>query len=453
MKKSLTLLAILTFVTGLACGAPDHQQTNIAKVYELVLEDYKALYPLGDDRQRNGLLSFEKTFMPKYCELPEIPQAVREKAAKLSFKNIGDPTVLEGLAGIVDASCDKYIDQAYANFLVQLKKDVKIPEEPEKIDFVHSIPSGKCSKEMIVLTLLALYHLNGGNQQAGIRAMLACAGMAPALTDGDFSKFDAGVSIRSQNCFANASKILLLCSENLSPSLKTLKKLAAVFARLRAQIPPLSFEIKLLRNFFQNFYATYEHQASKIEGSEYSYALPILKEVSKRMEIKANELCTPAIGYCDKPWSAGTFSRLQEIDAELDKLVIKSKSRMEKQDSVTEASLDWYELLADEFVVIGFHNVPNLYRRHVRVNQIIDGCLVAFAVKSYEKETGGLPENLDALQNWAGNDISVKDGFTGKNLVYSQSPMRLFSCGPDMKPDTSDDIIFCPSEEENLSSY
>ena len=72
----------------------------------------------------------------------------------------------------------------------------------------------------------------------------------------------------------------------------------------------------------------------------------------------------------------------------------------------------------------------------------LEGIAIALLCRAYEIQFGSIPENIATLENWAEESFPV-DRFTNKPYEINKDPYnRLSSVGPDLKPNTRNDIKF-----------
>lgn len=72
----------------------------------------------------------------------------------------------------------------------------------------------------------------------------------------------------------------------------------------------------------------------------------------------------------------------------------------------------------------------------------LEGIAIALLCRAYEIQNGSLPENITILEDWAEESFPV-DRFTNKPYELNKdTDKRLFSVGPDLTPNTKNDIRF-----------
>lgn len=100
----------------------------------------------------------------------------------------------------------------------------------------------------------------------------------------------------------------------------------------------------------------------------------------------------------------------------------------------------------------GFNFFPNFnraYQSQAKTEQLADGAIAVLIIKAYEAENKAFPESLQQVEDWYGEKLP-RDIFADMAPLQfnKEGPKQLFSVGPDMTPNTDDDLVFMPLQQK-----
>lgn len=113
--------------------------------------------------------------------------------------------------------------------------------------------------------------------------------------------------------------------------------------------------------------------------------------------------------------------------------------------SILDAIISPSNLVAKLFAAYFTPNFRKSYETLAKTLQCADGALTTLIIKAYMAEKNDLPDSLAQLEGWYGEKLPGDIFADMAPMHYSKTgPKRLFSIGPDMEPDTDDDLVFYP---------
>jgi len=325
----------------------------------------------------------------------------------------------------------RFIQEAYKQLEIQLKKPRPTFIVPDKVNFARSqAPCRSYRTTAGALGGMTYYFATRKNTALALRGLAGLGGFFVGLfPDGTLDHNLIGY-MTAHETLAIFGLILLRTAEHLHPPKSAVLKLMENHAILAGQFPSPVHVIKVEKqsNLSLIDVLTTQGYVQKNPCFDLGGLMGALKE-------EMSSEWDPYLPLFDKPWPEvrNTLNELRERDLasfqEIDKNLFLRLSPRQRA--------------ARRLLHLNMSQFSKCLRRE---QAILNAGFTAFALESFRTEKGTYPASLKDLSAWLGKPVG-KDEYTNAEFTYSPNPLRLSSPGMDIKYGTRDDIVFIPSAE------
>ncbi len=407
--------------------------------YFSYVQDFKLV--VGDMNGKGAGLVFGPKEIPSCCKLSKVSEKVVSISNQTSFSPIGKDEILKSVDAAEVASCKPFLTEGYDNYIKQIKLPGFSAKLPEKIDVAKGTYNYRLIRETArIFGFLGRYYSVSGDSSMAIRAVLSCATLstAPLLNKPERCSLIGYMIAISTLKIAGQS--LIDISKEISPNKKVVKVVFDSFKKLKEQLPSLFFVSQMEKKAVTSMDYPYELQKELLKKKGVSNPAERLKPVMEFMKELYKQKVDNDLIYLEKPFYVG-IEKIKELEDRM-RLFQEKYFGPFKNPGIFDLLFP-AKILAKVLFQFSFPNYKNAYIKQNEAFQILEGGVAVLALYAYKNEKGSFPDDLDALDKWLGFEVSG-DHFSGKKLLYKNSPLELFSVGVDLKAGTSDDFMLLP---------